>query len=175
MAELKIYKSPWQAIKLMMLCSVMVGLGCFMLAQPQAPQWVAWLNIGFFGLSYPIGIYQLLDRRPQLIISEVGIFDRGAHRDFINWELIKEVYLTQMNGQPFICLVIAEAFEPSRRKGAFGRGVAQLNKALGFQELNIALGAVRVNAERLAAFILAMRTADRPVRALLLAQARAGL
>lgn len=175
MTEVKIYKSPWQAVKMMLLCSVFVGLGCFLLGQPHAPQWVAWLNIGFFGLSYPLGIYQLLDRRPKLIINEVGIFDRSAHHDFINWELIEEVYLTEINRQSFICLVVPKTFEPSRRKGIFGRGVAQLNKALGFQELNIALGAMRVDAVRLALFVLAMSKADRPARTQLLLQAQADL
>ncbi|GAB3636992.1 hypothetical protein GCM10027422_25820 [Hymenobacter arcticus] len=142
-----------------------------MLGQPHAPQWVAWLNIGFFGLSYPLGIYQLLDRRPKLIINEVGIFDRTTHRDFINWQLIEEVYLTEINRQTFICLVVPKEFEPSRRKGFFGRGVAQLNKALGFQELNIALGAMRVDAVRLGLFLVALSQADRPTRAQLLTQA----
>lgn len=175
MPELKLYKSPWQAIKLLLGCAAFVALGVFLLRQPDAPRLVAWLSIGFFGLSLPIGFFQLFDRRPQIIINEVGIFDRTAHRDFINWEIIQDAYLVELNKQPFICLVVDEAFEPSRSKGSLGRGMAALSKGMGFQELNISLGFVRVNVERLATFILAMQLAEKPERTFLVRQALASL
>lgn len=175
MLELKLYKSPWKAIKLLLGCSAFVALGVFLLCQPDAPRLAAWLSIGFFGLGIPASIFQLLDRRPQIIINEVGIFDRTAHRDFINWEIIQDAYLVELNRQPFICLVVDAAFEPSRTKGSLGRGMAALNKGLGFQELNISLGFVRVNVERLAAFILAMQMAEKPERTFLVQQALANL
>ncbi|MBF9238143.1 hypothetical protein I2I05_12120 [Hymenobacter sp. BT683] len=157
------------------MCSVFVALGYFMLGRPDVPQAVAWLGIGFFGLGYPVGIYQLLDRRPQIIVSEVGIFDRMAHHEFINWEIIQDVYLAEIHKQHIICLVVDEAFEPSRRKGKFQQTVASLNKELGFQELNISLAYVDVDADRLAAFIYAMRGAQAPERAALLEKAAASL
>jgi hypothetical protein len=46
--------------------------------------------------------------------------------------------------------------------------MASLSKAMGFQELNINVGNVQVDAERLMAFILAMRNADKPNRETLL-------
>lgn len=175
MQELKIYKSPWKAIRMMLLCSVFVVPSAFLLLATNESRWQLWLSIGFFGLGYPLGIFQLLDRRPQLIINEIGIFDRTAHHDFINWELIQGAYLAEIHNQPFICLVIDEAFEPSRTKGKFKRGLADLNKAMGFQELNISLGSVNTNAQRLAELILAMRDADKPERVFLVEKALANL
>lgn len=89
MTEIKLFKSPWRTVKLLLLCSIFVGLGIWGIKTGSMPNWVAWLNVGFFGLGYPIGIFHLLDRRPQIIINEIGIFDRTINSDIINWEIIR--------------------------------------------------------------------------------------
>ncbi|GAB3312488.1 STM3941 family protein [Hymenobacter humi] len=175
MIELKLYKSPWVSIKLMLGCLLFVGIGYFMLGRPDAPHWVAWLSIVFFGLGFPVGIYQLLDRRPQIIINEFGIFDRTTHHEFINWEIIQDVYLAQVHKQHIICLIVDEVFEPSRRKNKFRQGVASFGKQLGFQELNLTLTYLDVDAQRLAEFVLAMRGAERPTREEMVRKAIANL
>lgn len=164
MNEFQLYKSPKKALQLMLMCSGFVAISYFMLDRADAPQWVAWAGMGFFGLGFPVGIYQLLDRRPHIIVNEFGVFDRHSHHEFINWKIIQDVYVATVQGQQIICLVVDEAFEPSRKKGRFGRGVASINKEMGFQELNISLGFVSVNVLRFAEFILAMRNAERPAR-----------
>ena len=108
---------------------------------------MAWLTICFFGMGIPISLFQLLDRRPQIIVSEIGIFDRTAHEDFINWEIIEDAYVVKVQQQTFICLVVPEEFEPSTHKSRVKKRMAGLSKAIGFQELNISLGNVNVNAE----------------------------
>jgi uncharacterized membrane protein YobD (UPF0266 family) len=175
MNEFRLYKAPLKSIKLMLMCSIFVGLGYIMLRQPNSPHGLAWVCMGFFGLGFPVGIYQLLDRRPQIIINEFGIFDRTTHHEFINWEIIQDVYLAEIHKQQIVCLVVDEAFEPSRKKSKFKQGVASLNKELGFQELNIPLTYVSIDGMRLAEFILAMRSAERPERELLVQKAIANL
>ena len=161
MMEYKIYKSPWKAIKLLAGCSLFVAAGFFILTAGKANPVMAWLTIGFFGLGIPIGLFQLLDRRPQIIVNEIGIFDRTAHKDFINWEIIQDAYIAKIQQETFICLVVPEEFEPSSHKSRFKKRMAGLSKAIGFQELNISLGNVNVDAERMAEFILAMRSAEK--------------
>ena len=146
-----------------------------MLGRPDAPVGLAWLAISFFGLGMLVCLFQLFDRRPQIIVNDVGVFDRTMHHEFINWEIIQDVYLVEMHRQQFICLVVDAAFEPSRRKGRFKQGVASLNKGLGFQELNISLGFVNIDAFRFAEFILAMRGAAPPEREVLVRKALANL
>ncbi len=163
MNEIKIYKSPWKAIKLVFLCSIFVGLGIWLLTT-DSPKWISWLGIGFFGLGYPVGIFNLLDRRPQIIINKIGIFDRTAHNEFINWELIQDAYPISISGQEFVCLVIDEEFKPSRTKNAFRKNVVKWNEALGAQELNINLGQVKMKAVELAIFISAIRNAEADTR-----------
>ena len=171
MTEFRLYKSRWKALRLMLGCAVFVAIGIFLLGKPDTPQWGAWSCIGFFGLGLPMGAFQLLDRRPQIIVNEFGVFDRTTHHEFINWEIIQDVYLVELHRQRFICLVVDEAFEPSRRKGKFQQGMAKLGKEIGFQELNISLGSVDVDAMRFAEFLLAMRGAKPPEREVLVRKA----
>lgn len=86
MKEIKLYKSPWRAIKLLLLSSVFVFGGIWLITSTDSPKWLGWMSIGFFGLGYPVGLFQLLDRRPQIIINELGIWDRTTKQDTINWE-----------------------------------------------------------------------------------------
>ena len=165
MTEYKIYKSPWKAIKLALLSSVFVIGGIYMLYQPSTSRTMAWSTIIFFGLGFPLALYQLFDRRPQIIINEIGILDRTIHSDFINWEIIEDAYLVDVHGQKFICLVVDQLFEPSRSKGVLRKQVAGLSKVFGFQELNINLSNVNIDAQRLTEFILAMRTTEMSMRA----------
>jgi hypothetical protein len=175
MEEFRLYKSPWKAAKLLAGCAAFVALGWWMLGRPDAPQWLAWMSIGFFGLGLLVSLFQLLDRRPQIIVNDVGVYDRMMHHEFINWAIIQDVYLAEINKQRFICLVVDQAFEPSRRKGAFRKGVASLNKEMGFQELNISLGFVDIDALRFAEFILTMRGTAPPERNELVRKAIANL
>lgn len=117
------------------------------------------MSICFFGLGYPVGFFHLFDRRPQIIINEIGVWDRTTKHDIINWEIIHNAYLTDVSGQKFICLQIDESYEPSNKKGRLHRNFARFNKALGFQELNLSLGQIKIDEFWLAEFINAMSNA----------------
>jgi hypothetical protein len=155
MKEIKLYKSRWRAIKLILLCSIFVIGGIFMVRSTDAPEWAGWFNIFFFGLGYPVGIYHLFDRRPQIIINELGIYDRTAHQEFINWKIIHDAYLISIHGQKFISLVVDKDYEPKR----VGKFAKKLAKIVGAQELNISLGQVKIDEKRLAEFIRTMISA----------------
>lgn len=162
MPEIKLYKSPWRAIKLILLCSIFVALGIWGVLTGHMSTWVAWLNISFFGLGYPIGLFHLFDRRPQIIINDIGIFDRITYKDFINWEIIQDAYLIDIHKQKFVCLVVDEEYKPSQTKSRVFQHIAKFGEAIGTQELNISLGQIRINPEKLTEFILQMRTASKP-------------
>lgn len=163
MTEIKLYKSKQRAIRLILLCTPFVLIGIWMLADKPL---IGWLSIGFFGLGYPLGIYNLFDKRPMIIINEIGIFDRSANSEFINWELIQDAYPININGQKFICLIINEKFKPSRKKGVIYRSTVKLNEAIGAQELNIHLGQIqKIDEIKLTEFILEMSKADKTTKA----------
>jgi hypothetical protein len=171
MTEIKLYKSPWKAIKIFALTIPFVIVGVWMITGVESDatqRIIGWISCLFFGLGIPVGLFHLLDRRPQIIINELGIFDRTTHHEFINWTLIEDAYLTQVHGQKFVCLVVAEQFEPSRKKGKLYKGVANLSRGMGFQELNIFLGQIKVNEIKLTEFIIALSKAKQSNRAELL-------
>ncbi|WP_426490318.1 STM3941 family protein [Hymenobacter sp. 102] len=160
--EIRLYKSPWRALKLLLGCAAFVAIGLWMIHKPDAPTLVGWASIVFFGLGGVVSLFQLLDRRPQIIINELGIFDRVAHYEFINWEIIQDAYLMQVHKEKLLCLVVPEAFEPSQRKTGIGKALKRLSKELGFQELTIPLGLIHIDEVRFTQFVVAMTQAERP-------------
>jgi hypothetical protein len=140
----------------MLLCSIFVVGGYFILMGTDIPKWIGWFNVCFFGLGYPIGLFHLFDRRPQIIINELGIFDRTTYQKFINWEVIWGAYPLTISGEKFICLEVDPNYEPSREKGKAAKTVSALNKEIGAQELNISLGQVSVDQKKLLEVILAI-------------------
>lgn len=154
--DIKLYKSPWRAIKLILLCSIFVFVGLFLILKTDSPKWIGWMNICFFGLGYPVGLFHLLDRRPQIIINEIGIFDRTTYKDFINWDVIQGAYPIDISGQKFVCLVVDEKYEPSTKKGKIAKTFSDFSKKVGAQELNISLGQISIDEGKLTEFILAM-------------------
>jgi len=127
-----------------------------MLRETDTPKWVWYINIGFFGLGYPVGLFHLLDKRPQIIINEMGIFDRTTYKDFINWDVIQYAYPIDIHGQKFVCLIVDEQYEPSTKKGKFVKTLSKFSKYVGAQELNISLGQIAIDEAKMTEFILTM-------------------
>lgn len=168
MTEIKLYKSPWRAIKLLVISSVFVAIGFRGLYDGKMPSGFDWIGIIFFGTGIIVGLFHLFDRRPQIILNETGVFDCTTHKEFINWEIIQDAYLIDIFRQKFICLRVDERFKPSKKRSRLYRKAARFNEVLGAQELNISLGQVKINPERLTEFILYMRTAGKGERVMLL-------
>jgi hypothetical protein len=121
----------------------------------EPPNWLGYVIAGLFGIGYSIGIYHLLDRRPQIIINEFGVFDRTTYKDFINWEVIRGAYSIDMMGQKFVVLTVDEKYLASIKKERVLRSISNLVD-FGPQQLNISLGQVAIDEVKLAEFILAM-------------------
>lgn len=166
MNELKLYKSPKKSIRLLLLCLPFIVLGIFIVIKGGG--WIGWCSICFFGLSIPIAFINLLDRKPQVIINDIGIYDRTIHKEFINWEIILDVYPFYVNKEPFISLVIHEDFKPSKRKGKFYKTITRLNESLGAQELNLNLGMIDVDEVKLSGLIKTLIYAPKSERTTLL-------
>ncbi|MEO6522292.1 MAG: STM3941 family protein [Mucilaginibacter sp.] len=163
MQEIKLYKSPLKALKILLLGSPFIIIGCYDLAthSNMMPIALSWISVLFFGLTIPVSLFHLFDRRPQIIINEVGIFDRMGYTDYINWNIIQDAYIKDVHKQKFICLVIDKKhrIEIIKKKRA-----AKVSEALGFQVLNISLGQIKIDENKLMQFILMMSMADANVR-----------
>lgn len=164
MPELKLYKSPRRAIRLILLTIPFVGLSLYdiIIHSDIMPIAFDWFCLCFFGLGIPLGIFNLFDRRPIITINEIGIYDRISYNDFVNWNLIKDAYLRDVHNQKFICLVLDDKAIPLLK---INKKLKGLSKALGFQEVNISLGQLRkIDEQKFVEFIKAMSDANMSTR-----------
>ncbi len=169
MKEIKLYKSIGKGLKLIGLTSLFVIPSIYFIAanEPEMKTFSS-VAICFFGWGYPIGLYKILDRRPHLVINEIGIFDRSLGDKTINWEVISDAYIAQVHGIEFICLSVDSSFELQEKTSKIKKMVAAANESLGFQEYNISLENVSVKSGALVTLILQMIHAEMPERRKLL-------
>ena len=157
--ELEIKTSIRQFVLPLLFSLVFIGLGLFLLhKKTDAPIWVGWSCIIFFGVCALMFFLKIINRRPQLIINNLGIWDRTLRCNMINWQVIHDSYFSSINGQHYISLVIDETYEPSNKKGKWYKVISAWNKKLGFQELNIPLNFLQVDKQKLIALVRAMIT-----------------
>ncbi|HEX3386252.1 MAG TPA: STM3941 family protein [Mucilaginibacter sp.] len=168
MPEIKLYKSKWKAIRLILLCLPWVLVCLYLINKNDSS--IGCFGLCFFGLGIPIGLFNLLDNRPRIIINEIGIFDRLAYKDFINWEIIKDAYLkklqtSRLSQTSFICLVVDEDTLDHLKINKTRRAMNTLSKNMGFQELNLEIGQLnKVDPGYLLEFIKAMLVAGKTKR-----------
>jgi hypothetical protein len=163
MTEIKLYNSRIKLIPYLVGSAAFVCIGIFTLKGSRiegSDRIMPWVSISFFGLCSVIYLYKMVSKNPQIIINELGIYSKSIHNKIINWEIIKDVYLITISRQKFICIVLPEGFDPSRKKGNLAKKISKFNKELGFQELNIPLGQIKIDEEKLMQFILAMSKAN---------------
>lgn len=156
MREIKIYKTTWKALKLLALTIPFIVIGVWLITRVESSlidRIMGWIGVSFFGLGIPIGIFHLFDRRPQIIISEDGIWDRTNNQDEIKWDQIKDAHSLYIYGQKFITLKTDKSFKFKRKQYIWA---LKLTKAVGAQELNLHLGQVNMNSNKLASFIKEM-------------------
>lgn len=153
--QLQLYKSPRKQIYILSISFFFVVVGIYLLQSTFASVLMAWLCILIFSIGILIGLLQLLERQPQIIISDVGIFDRATHPDFINWKVIQEAHPLQAAGQEFVSLMVAEDFVSSIRGKKPGKAVNSSHAAVG-QQLHLSLEQLPVNAGRMADFVQAI-------------------
>jgi hypothetical protein len=129
--------------------------GLFLWTQSETPIGFVVLFCGPFGLGYPIGLYHLFDRRPQVIINEIGVFDRTSYKDFINWDVIHGAYSIDLMGLRFIVLKVEKKYLSSVKKRKFALSLTNWVD-FGPERLNISVGQIAIDEGKLAKFILAM-------------------
>ncbi|MCU0348142.1 MAG: hypothetical protein MUC59_14470, partial [Saprospiraceae bacterium] len=88
MPEYKLCKSPWKAIKLIVMSLPFVAMGIWVHFDddnPKSEEFWGWFGIVFFGLGIILGFFHLFDRRPQIVVKENGIWDRTTNQNEIKW------------------------------------------------------------------------------------------
>ena len=92
MKEIKLYKTPWKTIRLLVMSIALVCIGFWIASKNDflsKSGILGIMTICFFSLGIIVALFHLFDKRPQIIINEMGIWDRTTNQDTIKWEQIK--------------------------------------------------------------------------------------
>ena len=115
-------------------------------------------TFGRVGLGIPVGLFQLFDKRPQIIINENGIWDRTTNQNEVKWEQIQGAYPLDIYGQEFISLVVDDTFVFKRKQYKWA---AKINEAIGAQKLNLHLSQLRIDKNKMTSFIQEMTETEK--------------
>ena len=160
MDEIRLHKKPIKAIIILAGSTCFVFFGIWEISKENIDTYtfiMGYLTIAFFGLGIAVGLYHLLDRKPQIILNKEGIWDRSTKQKLIPWNLIKNAYPINISGQKFISLELDKDFEKEIKQYKWA---TKFNKAIGAQTINLQLGQLNVNSNRLTDLILRMTKLD---------------
>jgi hypothetical protein len=151
--------SRWRSLFLTLAGLAFVGAGIFILLMPPRPGesrslLVGWSCILFFGACALVGLWQLFDSRPRIILDDDGIFDRMLGSGKIPWGRIQGAYIQSIHGTEFICLELLDADRHLQNLSAAKRALADLNRQLGFTPISLNLAGTNANAAELLEIIL---------------------
>jgi hypothetical protein len=151
--------SRWRNLFLTLAGLAFVGGGIFILLIPppsgeSRPLLIGWGCILFFGACALVGLWQLFDSRPRIILDDEGIFDRSLGPGKIPWGRIEGAYIQSIHGTEFICLQLLDADRHLQNLSAGKRALVELNAQLGFTPISLNLSGTNANAAELLEIIL---------------------
>lgn len=153
MKVIQLYKQPKKGLRTFLSSGTLVLLGIWLLISDKTDTQsitIGWLAVVFFGLAFLLGIFSMLDRRPQIILSEEGIWDRSSRQPRISWEQIVGAYPSGIFDQKFVALKLDGTFLMSRRPYRWSKN---LNNITRVQEVNLMLSDLKVRQETMVSFI----------------------
>ncbi len=145
MIEIKLYKTTTKGLKIIGMSLPFVAIGIWMVMDNpygSTEYIMGWFVTCFFGLGLPIGLFQTFDKRPQILITEKGIWDRTTNQDPVKWEQIIEAYPLDIHGQKFISLVTDNTFVFKKKPYKWA---AKINEFIGAQNLNLNIGQINID------------------------------
>jgi hypothetical protein len=160
MTDVKLYKMTWKAMKLLVLSLPFVAGGVWMITKEPfgtVDYLMGWVITCFFGLGLLTGLFHFFDKRPQIIITEHGIWDRTSNQDEIKWEQIIRAYPINIFGQKFISLKHDDTFVFKKKPYKWA---AKINTAVGTQSLNFHISQLNIDDKKMADFINEMARAN---------------
>lgn len=153
MADIILYKTPIKGLKIIGLSLPFIAIGLWMITHEPigtTSYIMGWIGTAFFGLGVPVGLFHSFDRRPQIIISETGVWDRTTNQELVKWEQILEAYPLDIFKQKFISLVTDETYVFTKKPYKWA---SNINKIVGAQNLNLHLGQIHCDEIELTNFI----------------------
>ncbi len=129
-----------------------VVLGVFLTLHEH--QIVGGMTIMFFGACTLMGVRQLFDNRPRLVIDDSGVWDRTLEVGVIEWPDIRGAFIKTMSGHAFVCLELRDPVKYTSRLSPIVRRTVSLNQSLGFTDLSLNVAGTDLSADRVLEIIL---------------------
>ncbi|RTZ02689.1 hypothetical protein EKL98_12545 [Flavobacterium bomense] len=155
MKEIRLYKNPIKSLRLLLLSSLFVIPSIWFIVNEKETKFIFWFCVCFFGIGFLISVFNILDRRVQIIITEVGIWDRSINQELIKWEFIQNAYDIEIHKQVFISIKTDERFVMKKK---IYKWANNLNQKIGAQKINLNLSYIKVDLEKMITFINIMKT-----------------
>ncbi len=153
MTEIKLYKRPLKGLKIFALSTTFVLIGIWAISKEPVGSFdfiMGCVCTCFFGLGILVGLFKTFVRRPQIIITENGIWDRTTKQDEVMWEQIKGAYPLDIYKQKFVSLKLDESYQ--MKKNLY-KWAAKLNEAIGAQKMNLQVSQLKIDEHIMTEFI----------------------
>ncbi|EEF59692.1 STM3941 family protein [Pedosphaera parvula] len=155
MKPIIIKSSIWRHVLLLIGSLAFVAVGIIIILFSPDKHWVGWMSILFFGVGgIPIFTWQLLDRRPRLIINDEGIFDRTLRIGWIPWAEIEGAYKKSIASQDFICLKLKKPQKFLKNASDLQKALIAANQQLGCEPINLNLSGIHGQTDQILELIL---------------------
>lgn len=115
---------------------------------------ILWLCLLFFGIGFFISLYNILDRRPRIVITKFGIWERASGQGIIKWESIEEANEVQAYKQVFVALKTNGSYVGKKKIYNWAKN---FNKMAGVQDVNLNISYTKVDVEKFITFIKIMK------------------
>lgn len=148
---LKIEGSPIRQLGLVLAGVAFVVGGVWMIQAGNLKAQIAgWVGVPFFGLATAVGLKQMLNTSPRIVIDHHGVFDRTLGIGIVEWRDLTGVRVGEIRGQHFVCLELRNADAYLDRLPGWRRRLAQVNVDLGFTPFSLNLSGTGADADALA-------------------------
>jgi hypothetical protein len=150
MKEIKLYKSPAKLLLPLVFSCAFIWGSLWLMGAKGTPKILCWFSACCFGLAFFQALFNITDRRPQIIITKIGISDRSNHQGIIKWDYIKDAYDTNTSRQKLITIVTDENFVFTHK---FDGWAKKFNNDFGTKELSLNVSYLNVRRENLLSLI----------------------
>ena len=154
------YKSSSKALKIILLSFPFIAIGYWFILFESSGSFqyiLGWFSVCFFGLCFPVGLFQLFDKRPQVIINEISIWSRSFQKNEIKWDQITENHILDIYGQKFLSIITIESYKPDNQKNFPSKRFFKNNKG---NQYTLYLNQINQNDEKFMNLINSMINAN---------------
>ncbi|HCO67736.1 MAG TPA: hypothetical protein DIT04_08305 [Dysgonomonas sp.] len=159
MDSINIYKSKRKGIYLIIFFLLLLVVGILLLGNTDKNV-AGWGLIILGSLSLITGLYMILDRRPQIIISSEGVSVYNLNYELIEWDAISTVDEIWFRGQLYVVVLLDRSYKTSQIPDLWFYRINRLYERSDAKAILIRTSMLDVKSDEILALMKAMITTD---------------